>query len=202
MRETKRNERQEAAMKTRISLVAAAAIGTLTLLAPAAALAQGNSQKDPIVVGTDEGKYDNDNGNGPGNGKGYSGRKVGDLHLGVLLSDGHQPKGNGKDKDLGLDQIELRYYTPKGFLYMSQVVPIAQQGSKEKDRQLPGYHFATTVRQAKKYTHSDGKSYGDVDVNLPVGGTAITTYSVFGSWRVEVWQAGQLIATRNVTIQE
>jgi len=189
-------------MKTCNSLAAALAIGTLTLLSPVV-LAQGNSQKDPIVVGTDEGKYDNDNGNGNGNnGKGYSVKKVGDLHLGVLLSDGHQPKGNGKDKDLGLDQIELRYYTPKGFLYMSQVVPIAQQGSKETSRQLPGYAFATAVRQAKKYTHSDGKAYGNVDVNLPVGGTAITTYSVFGSWRVEVWQAGQLIATRNVGIQE
>src|SRR5437868_4882021 len=106
------------------------AFGSTALLAQAP-----QSQKDPIVVGTDDGKYDadgNGNGNGNGNnGKGYSGKKVGDLHLGVLLSDGHQPKGNGKDKDAGLDQLEMRYYTPKGFLYMSQVVPIAQQGAKE-----------------------------------------------------------------------
>ena len=71
----------------------------------------------------------------------------------------------------------------------------------EKERAIDGYTNPVAVATVQKHG-LDGKVWGRVDVTLPVAGTAISAYGLYGTWRVEAWQNGAAIAKASLTITE
>ena len=86
--------------------------------------------------------------------------------------------------------VTVRVFTPNGHHYQTATVPVAAEGSKEKERKLKGYRFPLKTSRARAY-QDRGVRWNIVDVfSLPVAGTSITTSSLYGTWRVQVWPAG------------
>jgi hypothetical protein len=96
------------------------------------------------------------------------------------------------------DEMELKVYTPAGHLYQDLTFPVAAAGSSEVTRDKPGRPFPVKVVHAHRT--ADGGSSVDAPP-FPVGGTLISTNSLFGKWRVEALPAGELRAcTASFTI--
>jgi len=98
----------------------------------------------------------------------YSGTDVKSVHLGVLLADDRQPKARPAPGDAGLDLLELRYYTPKGFFYGSTLVAVQAPGSQARDRAVPGFGepWAVAEPTAKAKTMVKRKAYAVADMEL------------------------------------
>lgn len=75
--------------------------------------------------------------------------------------------------------LTLTVSLPDGFTYQVLDVPIAEEGKAPASRALRGYPHALQER-AVIVRGSDRV----VEVSLPVGGTAISTNSLYGQWRV------------------
>jgi hypothetical protein len=69
----------------------------------------------------------------------------------------------------GAQRLVLKFFTPEGHLYQELLVPVAT----EKDRTSPD-----DARRRRRYT---------VSGVLPLGGTAIVTSSLYGTWSVEAY---------------
>ena len=98
-----------------------------------------------------------------------------DLTLGVALPSSLQ----------GEHEVELRLYTPSGHLYQSIRVPVAAPGaSTGTNRTVKDYPMAVrqVVLKPVKYL---GRSVYTVEVPFPVGGTLISSNSLYGKWRIE-----------------
>ncbi len=76
------------------------------------------------------------------------------------------------------DSLELRLYTPNGFLYRRSTVPIGAQGPPERERALPGW---LERRPA----------VGVAAPPLLVAGTDVMLNSLYGRWRAEAWAPGE-----------
>jgi hypothetical protein len=85
----------------------------------------------------------------------------------------------------GEHEVELRLYTPNGNLYQSLRVPVAAPGaSTGANRTVKDYPMAIqqVVLKPVKYL---GKPVYTAEVHFPVGGTLISSNSLYGQWRLE-----------------
>jgi len=83
----------------------------------------------------------------------------------------------------------FRFYTPNGHLYEQIDVPFAKNPGERAERRLPGYPHPVAVARAEEQRINDD-SFFDVPVALPVGGTLISTNSLYGLWMVEAYLGG------------
>lgn len=98
-----------------------------------------------------------------------------DLTLGVVFPSSIQ----------GEHEVELRLYTPSGHLYQSIRVPVAAPGvSMGTNRTVKDYPMAIrqVVLKPVKYL---GKPVYTAEVPFPVGGTLISSNTLYGKWRIE-----------------
>lgn len=149
------------------------ALLALVLAAAAApALAQGGAGKCKLDVAPipDPGR--------PGR-QAYSATEIVDLELRAELG-----------RDLAGDHtLELRVLAPGKHLYQSIIAPFsaeAETGVREKA--VHGYPRPLRVQHARAASKKPDKLL--VTGVLPVGGTAITTASLYGEWEVEAYLDG------------
>ncbi len=112
----------------------------------------------------------------------YSAHEILDLRLTIKLGNPHRLP----------ELLDLRFYTPNGHLYESRVVAIrtsAEEARGATHRNLRGYPHPVEAQTPKE----TGKGAGlerTVTATLPVGGTLISTNSLYGRWRVDVHADG------------
>jgi hypothetical protein len=89
-----------------------------------------------------------------------------------------------------LDSLELRLYTPHGYLYRRSVVPIQADGTVERRRHLPEQRLPLEVRRARTEARDGRRQRVVAAPPLLVGGTDVMLHSLFGIWRAEAWPRG------------
>lgn len=109
-------------------------------------------------------------------GHSFSASRTTDVTFAVLLKEGFS----------GDHLLELRLFTPSGHLYQSIDVPI---GETAATRQVNGYARPLKVRKPQPTVHANGR-YSRVEIPFPVGGTSISTNSLYGRWRVQAYLDG------------
>lgn len=138
----------------------------------APALAEGRDGKCKVDVAPipDSGK--------PGN-RPYSATEIADLELRAELGG-----------DLAGDHLlELRVLAPGKHLYQSITVPFdADAGTAVREKAVQGFPRPLAVQHARAASKSRDKLL--VTGVLPVGGTSITTASLYGGWEVEAYLDG------------
>lgn len=111
----------------------------------------------------------------------FSARAVLDVDVSVLVTTAEINRFRGDHL------IEVRFYTPRGFLYQSMTIPVSfdkhKKGSKKR---VDGYPRSLPVSVLEEVT-VNGKKYYAASVRLPVGGTMITSNSLYGEWSVEAF---------------
>ncbi len=80
--------------------------------------------------------------------------------------------------------VELRVFTPKGFLYRSMTVPAVIEGPASGTRKVPRYPHPVRVKGGSKFSYQ-GSTLSKVDLTFPLGGTDIGKNSLYGTWRVQ-----------------
>lgn len=85
--------------------------------------------------------------------------------------------------------LALKVYTPRGHLYQTLTVPFAPSGQSKGERHVDGYPRPLPEQEAKPVKYEGGPAY-EVSATFPVGGTAIMSNSLYGSWRVEPYLDG------------
>jgi hypothetical protein len=112
----------------------------------------------------------------------FSSKEVLDLNFEVLFAESSRfESGAG---------LQLRLYTPNGFLYRETGVPIAADGSGERERFVPGRRHAFEVKRAHGYGRQGRRVRAVPAPPLMVAGTDIMLSSLYGTWRVEAWPDG------------
>jgi hypothetical protein len=117
----------------------------------------------------------------------FSARQVLDLQLGALL----------RTRPAGEHVLNLRVYTPKGHLYQQIDVPFrggaltteaasasAAATATPRLRRVDGYPQPLVEQEATPARLPSGQRGYQVSARLPVAGTAITTSSLYGKWKV------------------
>lgn len=116
----------------------------------------------------------------------FSARSIADVDLWVLFTP-------GSAKRFASDHaVEVRIFTPGGYLYQSIAIPFTSDSVSRKPRKLDGYPHAMPVRKLKEITTSTGRQLG-VSVRLPVAGTSIVANSLYGQWSAEAYVDGEPI---------
>ncbi len=85
--------------------------------------------------------------------------------------------------------VELRIFTPRGFLYQSMTVPAVIGGTGSGTRTVQGYPHPLRVKSGPKFSYK-GNTLWKVDVPFPVGGTEIGRNSLYGTWKVQAYLDG------------
>jgi hypothetical protein len=85
--------------------------------------------------------------------------------------------------------LELRLFTPSGHLYQSLAVPIADASRVPGSRMVPGYPRPLKEQTPAEVTEGTTR-LKRVEVRFPVGGTLISSNSLYGRWRVEAYVDG------------
>ncbi len=98
-------------------------------------------------------------------------------------------------------RLELR--TPRGHLYKRQTVPITDDPQAKPARRVRGYPRPVAVHMLQPDPRA-GSNGRVVKVRLPIAGTSITTSSLYGRWRIEVFVDGarQGCAAAEFTVAE
>lgn len=112
----------------------------------------------------------------------FSAHKIIDLRLVIKL-------GNPNRLPALLD---LRFFGPNGHLYESKALAIrtsAHGGGVGHQRTVSGYPLPVD-EQTPQETREGGASDRIVTAKLAVGGTLITTNSLYGRWRVDIHADG------------
>lgn len=104
---------------------------------------------------------------------GFSAAVTDDITLNVLL-----PPGT-----TGEHLLTVQFITPRGHLYQTMHVPISDQ---PRTMSIPGYARPVQARVPIQ-TMVDRFSFLAVSIVFPVGGTSISTNSIFGDWQVVVY---------------
>lgn len=118
----------------------------------------------------------------------FSATKVLDVDLFVLFTPGVVNRFSAGDH-----QLEVRVFTPRGFLYQSIAIPFTSDSTKHgKPQKLDGYPHAKPVQGLRDVTFGKGKFLGTA-VRLPVGGTMISTNSLYGTWQAEAFIDGEAL---------
>ena len=117
----------------------------------------------------------------PKNGWGtkFSATKTTDLTFTVLFLQGFT----------GEHIVELRVFTPRGFLYQSMSVPAAVAGLASGTRTVSGYPHPVPVKASSRFAYQ-GSTLWKVDVPFPVGGTEIGRNSLYGTWKAQAYLDG------------
>lgn len=159
---------------TRALLITAAAL-LLSAVRPSEALAQGcvgiatSSQQHTGGAFTDS----------------FSATAILDVDLWVLFTPG-SVKRFADDHT-----VEVKIFTPRGYLYQSIAIPFtSDEGKKGKSRKLDGYPHPMPARVLQDVTWKNGKHIG-TNIRLAVGGTMITTNSLYGTWSAEAYVDGE-----------
>lgn len=112
--------------------------------------------------------------------KGFSARAILDLNFRIVLPGEGTPEA-----------VTLKIYTPRGHLYQELLVPVAPEGSAERERVVAGYPSPLAVARVRRLRTSDGRPARGVDAPpFPVAGTHVVSSSLYGEWRVEAWPQG------------
>jgi hypothetical protein len=126
-------------------------------------------------------------------GERFSASKTADLTFQVMLSGSLS----------GDHVLELRVFTPRKFLYRSIAVPVSLATGTtgkagKRERRIEGYPNPQRVRdgQTAKYQNKDVQK---VEIGFPVGGTDVTTNSLYGKWEVQAFLDGSDIACGRAT---
>src|SRR5260221_8938068 len=82
------------------------------------------------------------------------------------------------------DLVTIRLTTPNGHHYQTLDLPVAPAGSAETQRQIHGYAFPLPVQQFAS-SNSNGKGALHVAGSIPLAGSTIANYSLFGKWTAE-----------------
>ena len=85
--------------------------------------------------------------------------------------------------------VELRVFTPRGFLYRSMTVPAVVAGSASGTRTVRGYPRPIPVKGSSRFVYQ-GSTLWKVDIPFPVGGTDIGKNSLYGTWQVQAYLDG------------
>lgn len=80
--------------------------------------------------------------------------------------------------------LELKVFTPRGHLYQTLTVPFTAPRKSRGARVVDGYP-RPLPEQETRIVNRDGRPSYEVMASLPVGGTAIMSNSLYGSWRVQ-----------------
>ena len=118
--------------------------------------------------------------------KTFSAKKTLDLKLQTFLK--------SKRKVSGDHLLQLKVYTPRGYLYQTITVPFYRQPRRSEKRRpedlqfepvrvVPGFPRALDVQKTRR-ARLGRKRYDRVTARLPVAGTSITLGSLFGRWTV------------------
>jgi hypothetical protein len=168
-------------MKARALLIAGSIAGAILLAAPAAA--QGLSTRPPAMCTAIQiVAYPAKTEPGPKGGTGvtsrgrkptFSATKVADLEFRIVIPG---------TRDLA-ELYQLRLYTPTGHLYQAVDIPVDLTGGHAPStRSLPGYPLPVPAASPEP---ADGAL--QVTTRVPLGGTLVSTASLYGKWRAEVW---------------
>jgi hypothetical protein len=85
------------------------------------------------------------------------------------------------------DSFEFRLYTPNGFLYRRNTVPVGEQGSPERERSLLGRRHPLETARWRPRVVGRGQAVAVAAPPLLVAGTDIMLNSLYGRWRAEAW---------------
>lgn len=121
----------------------------------------------------------------------FSAARVADLEFGVIIP----------PRPTQPDHFQIRLFTPAGHLYQAVDLPVARPGnSPEAARSLPGYPFPVPVAQPES---ADDVNRGAVRVRtrVPLGGTLVSTSSLYGRWRAEGWAASDRAPCATVSFE-
>lgn len=117
----------------------------------------------------------------------FSASEILDVDISVLFVPGvlNQYKGS--------HVLEVRFFTPRGYLYQSISIPFSSDERKKgQSEAVRGYPHAIPVRVLDPVTWNNAKNYR-VSVRLPVGGTAISTNSLYGVWKAQAFVDGEAL---------
>jgi hypothetical protein len=90
----------------------------------------------------------------------------------------------------GEHEVELKIFTPRDNLYQSIRVPMAAPGKTPENRTVASYPMAIKQLRLAQEDYK-GKPYYKAEISFPVGGTLITTNSLYGQWRIEAYLDGE-----------
>lgn len=122
--------------------------------------------------------------NGGAYGTSFSGRTTIDLRVSTLFEESALAKLSGAHS------LEVRFLTPRGHVYQSTSVPFSPDAKlKGQKQQLSGYPRPVPYEMLTKVSIKNRK-YFAATVKLPVGGTSITTNSMYGSWKARAFVDG------------
>jgi hypothetical protein len=88
--------------------------------------------------------------------------------------------------------VELRVFTPRGFLYRSITAPVAlgaAAASSPKERAVGGYPRPQRVVRSTA-AKLGAETVNQIELAFPVGGTDIVGSSLYGRWRVQPFLDG------------
>ena len=94
--------------------------------------------------------------------------------------------------------MEIKIFTPRGFLYQSIALPFVgaaqatrgQQAAAPAPRVVPGYPRPLEVQRLVPVQSGTRGEY-ELRARLPVAGTSITQSSIYGTWSVQTFLDGQ-----------
>ncbi len=96
--------------------------------------------------------------------------------------------------------MELKIFTPRGFLYQVIALPFVgaaapgargQQAAAPPSRVVPGYPRPLEVQRLVPSRGSPRRGEYELRASLPVAGTSITLSSIYGTWSVQTFLDGQ-----------
>lgn len=123
----------------------------------------------------------------------FSGKEIADVDLWVLFTPGSVQRFADDHT------VEVRFFTPGGYLYQSIAIPFTSDAGEKKPKRLDGYPHPMPVRRLVDVSTATGRQLG-VSVRLPVAGTSIVTNSLYGVWSAEAFVDGDpLRCSRAVT---
>lgn len=111
----------------------------------------------------------------------FSATKILDVRFGTVL----------RRQLTGPHVLELKVYTPRGHLYQTLTVPFTAAGRTRGERFVDGYPRPLPEQETRAVSHRGARGY-ELSATLPVGGTAIMSNSLYGSWRVEPYLDGSV----------
>lgn len=164
-------------MKTIRSTLLAMTVVFAGAVSPAFAAAGGNGGCVSVVATSMQ-----SDGGAPA--AGFSATRILDIDLWVLFNPGSANRFSGDH------QVEVRIFTPHGYLYQSTAIPFTYDANgKGKQRKLEDYPLPMPVRVLEPVSWSKGKELG-TSVRLPVAGTLIMSHSLYGTWKAEAYVDG------------
>jgi hypothetical protein len=104
--------------------------------------------------------------------------------------------------------MELKVFTPGGFLYQAIALPFVGAGAPSASgaqpaappsRVVPGYPRPLEVQRLVPVRASGARGEYELHARLPVAGTSITLSSIYGTWSVQTYLDGQAAPCGPVT---